>query len=287
MSDASVPDRAAESGRADKLLNPDDINTRKEFLHAFHALCAVRGLSVRELVDQIGMHPATAIRLYHGRHLPRAGIFRRLLEELQLSEAHQHSWIEALARVRAQDRPPASGTVAAEQAARRDLSDAEDALTTTDGLTLPALWKVTHARLDYYHQIATGQARQSFRNAQIAMAVGFLLLVIFAALALTAKSTAGAVVTGALGAVSAAFAAYISRTFVRSQETAAAHLRSYFDQPLEFSRYLAAERLLNSIERLEIDQRATITAEVLRGMLTSQSGNVADRPADVKEPGKG
>jgi hypothetical protein len=110
------------------------------------------------------------------------------------------------------------------------------------------------------------------------MGVGFALLVVFAVLALTAQSTAGAVVTGALGATSAAFAAYVGRTFVRSQETAAAHLRSYFDQPLEFSRYLAAERLLNSIERLETDQRASITTEVLRGMLSAQNSNGADKP---------
>jgi secreted trypsin-like serine protease len=149
------------------------------------------------------------------------------------------------------------------------------------------LWRVTHAGLDYHHQIATGQARQSFRNAQIAMGVGFVLLVVFAVLALTAQSTTGTIVTGALGAASAAFAAYIGRTFVRSQETAAAHLRSYFAQPLEFSRYLAAERLLNSIERLETDQRATITAEVLRGMLPVQSVNGADKPASGGESGSG
>ncbi|WP_237101472.1 hypothetical protein [Nonomuraea sp. MG754425] len=187
-----------------------------------------------------------------------------------------------MAYMRAQSSPvmaPASGTAEAERAARRDLAEAENELTAADELTLPALWKVTHARLDYYHQIATGQARQSFRNAQIAMGVGFALLVVFAVLALIAQSTAGAVVTGALGAVSAAFAAYIGRTFVRSQETAATHLRSYFDQPLEFSRYLAAERLLNGIERLETDQRATITTEVLRGMLPAQSQNSAEKPA--------
>ncbi|MFG2723673.1 hypothetical protein [Streptomyces canus] len=36
----------------------------------------------------------------------------------------------------------------------------------------------------------------------------------------------------------------LGRTFVESQETASGHLRAYFDQPLMFSRFLAAERLL-------------------------------------------
>ncbi|WP_188188088.1 TRADD-N-associated membrane domain-containing protein [Nonomuraea sp. SYSU D8015] len=224
-------------------------------------------------------------RMLRDGRLADLPIMLRILRGLGLTEADIEAWVKAYVRVVDDSRPPppVSGTTKAEQAARRELSEAERELADADELTLPALWKVTHARLDYYHQIATGQARQSFRNAQIAMAVGFVLLVVFAILALYAQSTAAAVVTGALGATSAAFAAYIGRTFVRSQEAAATHLRSYFDQPLEFSRYLAAERLLNGIERLEPDQRATIAADVLRGIVPA-----ANAPgSDNDDAGKG
>ncbi|MET8572691.1 hypothetical protein [Streptomyces sp. NPDC004783] len=111
-------------------------------------------------------------------------------------------------------------------------------------LGLPELWEATHARLDLYHQIATGQARTSFRNAQVAMFTGFVLLILFAGIAVWASTTAVAIVAGGLGAVSAALAGYVAKTFIRSQEAAATHLRSYFNQPLELSRYLAAERLV-------------------------------------------
>lgn len=37
---------------------------------------------------------------------------------------------------------------------------------------------------------------------------------------------------GGLGAASAALAGYVSRTFVKSQDAAAGHLRAYFEQPL-------------------------------------------------------
>ncbi|MFE9416976.1 hypothetical protein ACFYMX_15180 [Streptomyces griseofuscus] len=111
-------------------------------------------------------------------------------------------------------------------------------------LGLPELWKVTHTRLDHYHETALGQARRSFRSAQLAMWVGFVLLVAFVLLAVKASTTAGSAAAGGLGAVSAALAGYVSRTFVKSQEAAAGHLRAYFDQPLALSRYLAAERLL-------------------------------------------
>ena len=121
-------------------------------------------------------------------------------------------------------------------------------ITQQDRLALPALWEITHSRIDLYHEIATTQARKSFRNAQIAMATGFVLLLVFALLAIRSSSMTASIVTGALGATAAGLAGYIGRTFVRSQESAAGHLRAYFDQPLEFSRYLAAERLLTAGE---------------------------------------
>ncbi|WP_188186833.1 helix-turn-helix transcriptional regulator [Nonomuraea sp. SYSU D8015] len=281
MSDASGPGYTAKAEYALPLIHPDAIRTREEFHNALHRLFMAAGVSVPKVAEQADLSRTIVENAIIGRYLPPAERLIQILLALGLPPTQIPDWLEALARARTQDQQrPASGTTEAEQAARRDLSEAENELTATDELTLPALWKVTHARLDYYHQIATGQARQSFRNAQIAMGVGFVLLVVFAVLALTAQSTPGAIVTGALGATSAAFAAYIGRTFVRSQETAATHLRSYFDQPLEFSRYLAAERLLNSIERLETDQRATITAEVLRGMLPAQSVNGAEKTTD-------
>ncbi|MCF3132120.1 TRADD-N-associated membrane domain-containing protein [Streptomyces olivochromogenes] len=87
-------------------------------------------------------------------------------------------------------------------------------------------------RLNLYHDIALGQARHSFRNAQWASAAGFALLVSFVVVALKASTITGAVVAGSLGAVSAALAGYVSRTFVKSAEAAAVHLHAYFEQPL-------------------------------------------------------
>ncbi len=133
-------------------------------------------------------------------------------------------------------------------------------------LGLPELWEATHARLDLYHQIATGQAKTSFRNAQIAMGAGFLLLVVFAGIAVWASTTAVAIVAGGLGAVSAALAGYIAKTFIRSQEAAATHLRSYFDQPLELSRYLAAERLVADGD-LTQEQRGEILSALVQAMV--------------------
>jgi hypothetical protein len=148
-----------------------------------------------------------------------------------------------------------------------------------DRLTLAALWDVTHGRMDLYHQIVTRQAKRSFGAAQVAMGVGFVLLVVFAVLAAEAKTTAAAIGAGGLGAVGAAFAAYIGKTFIRSQESAASHLRAYFDQPLELSRYLAAERLLADAKELSAEQRAAILTSLVQSIATAGHD---DTPKDDK-----
>lgn len=144
--------------------------------------------------------------------------------------------------------------------------DSAGAESDQSALALSDLWAVTHRRLDHYHGIALEQAAKSFRNAQAAMVLGFVLLIAFAAVGIFAKTSAGSVIAGALGAVSAGLAGYVSNTFVKSQETAAGHLRAYFDQPLEFSRYLAAERLIAEA-RLPEDKRAEILSILVQAML--------------------
>ncbi|WP_330462184.1 hypothetical protein [Streptomyces sp. NBC_00775] len=139
-------------------------------------------------------------------------------------------------------------------------------------------------RLDLYHRIATDQAEESFRNAQIAMASGFVLLVGFTVAAVFAGNPTASIVAGALGVTSAGLAGYVSRTFVRSQESAAGHLRAYFDQPLEFSRYLAAERLIADAE-LTSEQRAEILASLVRAMVAPE-GSVSG-PAPAADSGAG
>ncbi|GGW15077.1 hypothetical protein [Streptomyces capoamus] len=143
-------------------------------------------------------------------------------------------------------------------------------------LTLSALWETTHARLKLYHDVALGQANRSFRSAQRVMWIGFIALAGFVAVALMASTTAGSIVAGGLGAVAAGLAGFIGRTFVRSQETAAEHLRSYFGQPLELSRYLAAERLVADA-RLSPEQRTEILTILVTAMVSNPQPSADDQ----------
>ncbi|MER7807547.1 hypothetical protein [Streptomyces sp900116325] len=107
------------------------------------------------------------------------------------------------------------------------------------------------------------------------MVLGFVLLVVFVILALSASTAAGVIVAGGLGAVSAALAGYVSKTFVRSQEAASTHLRSYFDQPLELSRYLAAERLIAD-GNLTQEQRGEVLSALVQAMVSGPPQPPAD-----------
>lgn len=184
----------------------------------------------------------------------------------------EHELEEAL-RERREPQPASTepATTATDPAAPTTIDNPPNAT-----MALPELWSLTHTRLDHYHQTALGQARRSFRNAQVAMILGFLLLVAFVLVAINASTTTGSVVAGSLGAVAAALAGYVSRTFVRSQEAAASHLRAYFDQPLEFARYLAAERVAMQ-SALSPEQRAEVLTAMVQAM-------VAGPPAPPTSP---
>lgn len=89
-------------------------------------------------------------------------------------------------------------------------------------------------------------------------------------------------VAGGLGAVSAALAGLTSRTLVKAQEAAAAHLRAYFDQSLEFSRYLAAERIIADAG-LTQEQRAQVVTSLVHSMVSGPGAVPAAQEAGGRE----
>lgn len=160
-----------------------------------------------------------------------------------------------------------SGVLKAEESAADEGAD----------IKFASLWFATQRRLDYYHQIATGQARQSFLNAQIAAGLGFLVLIISAIVAGVANSASASIVAGATGVFGAALGGYMGTTFVRMQQDASTRLRAYFLQPLEFSRILAAERLA---ETLEGSARDAALLSIIRSVAGSPAISEGETPGD-------
>lgn len=154
---------------------------------------------------------------------------------------------------------------------------------TVGDLALPALWKVTHARLGQYHVTAVGQAKRAFRNAQYAMGAGFVLLAVFVYAAFNAKSATASATAGVLGAVAAALAGYIARTFIRSQEMTSQALHRYFEEPLVLSRYLAAERLVRDAGISE-EKKADLLYAIVHSMITGEPPGKQATALDAPAP---
>lgn len=119
----------------------------------------------------------------------------------------------------------------------------QERLAAKDALELQKIWALNQERLDYYHNIAIAQSRQSFISSQIAMAVGFVLIISVGWMAAHATSIPGSIASGAVGVVGGGLSAYIGATYMKSQAVASAQLRLFFMHPVEFSRVIGAERL--------------------------------------------
>jgi hypothetical protein len=147
------------------------------------------------------------------------------------------------------------------------------------------IWTVTQRRLEYYHEIATSQSRQSFISTQISTGLGFLLISLVGWIASQAPTDIGRISAGAVGVVGGALSAYIGRTFMKAQSEASAQLRQFFLQPVEFSRLLGLERL---IETLPEEERATAVHQIVRSVMPSITGHPepekAAPPAPKAEP---
>jgi Cyanobacterial TRADD-N associated 2-Transmembrane domain len=158
--------------------------------------------------------------------------------------------------------------------AQTELREAEQDISEGD-TDFASLWKATQKRLDYYHKIATSQSERSFLYSQIAAGTGFLVVLVSALAASLARSTTASIAAGLVGIAGGGLGGYIGATFIKSQETATTQLREYFLQPLEFSKYLAAERLVST---LSDQDRSAAVAQII-GAITRNSGPDSSAPA--------
>ncbi len=103
--------------------------------------------------------------------------------------------------------------------------------------------RLNPARIDADQELTLSQAAHAYRNTQIAMTVGFVLLASGAATALMVHGDpAGQAVVGGLAAIGTALSGFIVATFLRAQRDALSQLNVYFRQPLTTSYLLTAER---------------------------------------------
>ena len=158
----------------------------------------------------------------------------------------------------------------------RDLQDDEQRLAeeSLDGKTdFASLWAITQRRIDLYHGIATAQAESSFKVGQRATIAGFVAVILLGIVAAFTKSGAAAIAASVIGVAGAAISGYVGATFMKAQSEATAQLRQFFLQPVEFSRMLGVERL---VETLPDGDRAAAVQQIVKSMMPSM------QPAESK-----
>ena len=135
-------------------------------------------------------------------------------------------------------------------------------------------------RIDYYHKIATSEAQRSFFNAQLAAAGGFLIVIAAAITAAAANSATASIAAGATGAVGGALGGYVGRTFIQMQQEAESNLRAFFQQPVQVSQTLLAERMAKMRGEKVSDD---MPAKAVDGTAKSSDGTSGQLAAAAKD----
>ncbi len=148
----------------------------------------------------------------------------------------------------------------------RTSAAAETSDRATDDLGLEQLWKKNQELLLVYHKLAETQARSGYNSAQAATWLGLFVVIGTIGAAFLAPSGAASIAAGLVGASASAAAGYVGATYLKLQQSTKDQLRSYFDQPVELSRVLTAERLLRE---LPSDQRGEAALVLIRSLCGS------------------
>ena len=125
-----------------------------------------------------------------------------------------------------------------------------------NSMELADLFRLNQRQIDAYHDLTKAQAAHSYRNSQLAMGIGFLVLLAGSIVAITTRDDTAKVVVGALASLGAAISGYVGATFMRAHNESLAQLNFYFRQPLVNSYLLTAERLAAKVQdSAEVYQR--------------------------------
>jgi hypothetical protein len=130
---------------------------------------------------------------------------------------------------------------------REQEEEAAEQLSPEEDTGFKALWAATRNRIDTYHSLALDQAQKSFLGTQIATYAGFAIIVGLGIAAAAAPTLAGSLTAATLGVIGGGLSTYVASTFMKSQAQAMDQLRQFFNQPMEFTRLLSIERLLEDL----------------------------------------
>ena len=111
-------------------------------------------------------------------------------------------------------------------------------------LSVENLFVLNRRQLDEYHVMSVRQQHVSFRNAQVAAAVGFIILIAGVILSLRQPhDPSGRYITAGLSALGTLLSGFISGVFFKSYADTSEQLRQYYQEPFRTGQILTIERV--------------------------------------------
>jgi hypothetical protein len=129
---------------------------------------------------------------------------------------------------------------------------------------LPGMMLANKKQMDAYEALVRSQRECLHRASRIAMAASFSAVGGGLLIAILSEDSATKYAVAAMAAAGAATGGYITRAFIRAQQSAQVQLGSYFQQPLVQSYLLAAERI---VSMMSVEVRDDQYRLVLRSVL--------------------
>jgi type III secretory pathway component EscS len=131
------------------------------------------------------------------------------------------------------------------------------------------------------HRGARTQASGAYRCSQLASAVGLVVVVVGAFLALNVNDSASKVAVTAVTAVGTLMSGYLGKTFLHTYQQTLEQLNRYFQEPLVSSYVLKAERVAKqvSLDSKRNEALEFIVEELVRGLGRNLAAN--GKPAEV------
>ncbi len=149
-------------------------------------------------------------------------------------------------------------------------------------LELADLFVINRRQLDEYHITSLHEQRLAFRNAQIAAAIGFLLLIFGVVLIATEDRDSARYAIAGLSGLASLLSGFISAVFFKSYADTTEELRHYYWEPLRTGQILAAERLAE----LQVGNQVPGADQELRRVLVSKIVDQLPQIPNSKRPSR-
>jgi ABC-type multidrug transport system fused ATPase/permease subunit len=151
-----------------------------------------------------------------------------------------------------------------------------------DPPTLKQLWQLNRAQMNRYDVLTRHQAKDAYTKAQIAMAGGMLLLLAGAVSVVALRSQADQIAIAVLTGLGTALAGYVGKTYLETYRMTIRQLNYFYQEPLDESFLLGAERLARNRGVPQEEMLKQIVARILQRPFAPPPGDTRADQGDAE-----